>query len=320
MPSSSTPYAKTVQVGRSRSDVSLMRDKNGCITCRVRQKKCSGIEIGQTSCGDCLRLNIQCLGVTHNRPDWLRNPEALKETKYRIKVGFISAVVLAQGLADLVYSTWSLTSNSEECHQYVKLDQLQPMSPESPSTNYPGGYLSVPTSHYGSPTSSSPSSSYTAMPSTPTNLSDDLFASTDMCNYAGGIMTPELFYTQQQGSNQYLQPLAKLPLVAVPIALTMRPRNLCFSPALAPTLSITSTPTTTYLDRQVPVRGASDSYEYDGSPSRLDQKRLAAQLCPQSPENTYTNIKRIYAPNQLSSEVKWLRLGPPRHLHIGKTL
>ncbi|KAF8760109.1 Fungal specific transcription factor domain [Rhizoctonia solani] len=223
MPSSSTPYAKTVQVGRSRSDVSLMRDKNGCITCRVRQKKCSGIEIGQTSCGDCLRLNIQCLGVTHNRPDWLRNPEALKETKYRIKVGFISAVVLAQGLADL-YSPRIPTT--EECHQYVKLDQLQPMSPESPSTNYPGGYLSVPTSHYGSPTSSSPSSSYTAMPSTPTNLSDDLFASTDMCNYAGGIMTPELFYTQQQGISYHD---AYVPL------------NSTFEQSVSPTASQTST-------------------------------------------------------------------------------
>ncbi|KDN51051.1 hypothetical protein RSAG8_00680, partial [Rhizoctonia solani AG-8 WAC10335] len=70
---SATPYAKPAQVGRSRSDVSLMRDKNGCITCRVRQKKCSGLEAGQMSCTDCLRLNIQCLGVSHNRPDWLRN-------------------------------------------------------------------------------------------------------------------------------------------------------------------------------------------------------------------------------------------------------
>ncbi|CAE6401383.1 unnamed protein product [Rhizoctonia solani] len=82
----STPISKTpYQVGRSKADVSLMRDKNGCITCRVRQKKCSGVEAGQTSCTDCLRLNIQCLGVSHNRPGWLRNPEALKETKYRIK-------------------------------------------------------------------------------------------------------------------------------------------------------------------------------------------------------------------------------------------
>lgn len=41
MPSPTTPYSKPsqpAQVGRSRSDVSLMRDKNGCITCRVRQK------------------------------------------------------------------------------------------------------------------------------------------------------------------------------------------------------------------------------------------------------------------------------------------
>ncbi|CAE6343805.1 unnamed protein product [Rhizoctonia solani] len=236
MPSSSTPYAKTVQVGRSRSDVSLMRDKNGCITCRVRQKKCSGIETGQTSCGDCLRLNIQCLGVTHNRPDWLRNPEALKETKYRIK-HYLTEHPVPRGRGptpkrphldfyDLIEKYSPRIPTTEECHQYVKLDQLQPMSPESPSTNYPGGYLSVPTSHYGSPTSSSPSSSYTAMPSTPTNLSDDLFASTDMCNYAGGIMTPELFYTQQQGISYHD---AYVPL------------NSTFEQSVSPTASQTST-------------------------------------------------------------------------------
>ncbi|CAE6390214.1 unnamed protein product [Rhizoctonia solani] len=207
MPSSSTPYAKTAQVGRSRSDVSLMRDKNGCITCRVRQKKCGGVEANQTSCVDCLRLNIQCLGVTHNRPDWLRNPDALKETKYRIKHHLTEhPVPRGRGPAperphldfyDLIEKYSPRIPTTEECRQYIKLDQLQPMSPESPSTNYPGGYLSVPNSHYGSPTASSPSSSYTAMPSTPTNLSDDLFAPTDMCNYSGGMITPELFYNQQ---------------------------------------------------------------------------------------------------------------------------
>ncbi|CAE7084672.1 unnamed protein product [Rhizoctonia solani] len=224
MPSpSATPYAKPTQVGRSRSDVSLMRDKNGCITCRVRQKvgvapiksdtrteggfqKCSGVEPGQASCSDCLRLNIQCLGVSHNRPDWLRNPEALKETKYRIKHHLTEhPVPRGRGPApkrphldfyDLIEKYSPRIPTAEE---YVTLDRLQRMSPESPSqtTNYSSGYLSVQGSHYTSPTTPSPSSSYAAMPRTPTSTEGSLFVSTDMCNYPGGMMNQEIFYNQQ---------------------------------------------------------------------------------------------------------------------------
>ncbi|CAE6500677.1 unnamed protein product [Rhizoctonia solani] len=209
---SATPYAKPAQVGRSRSDVSLMRDKNGCITCRVRQKKCSGLEAGQMSCTDCLRLNIQCLGVSHNRPDWLRNPEALKETKYRIKHHLTEhPVPRGRGPApkrphldfyDLIEKYSPRIPTTEE---YVQLDRLQRMSPESPSqtTNYSSGYLSVQSNHYTSPTTPSPSSSYAAMPRTPTSTEDSLFVSTDMCNYPGGIMNQEIFYSQQGSSSLY---------------------------------------------------------------------------------------------------------------------
>ncbi|EUC57847.1 hypothetical protein RSOL_231670 [Rhizoctonia solani AG-3 Rhs1AP] len=204
--SSATPYAKSAQVGRSRSDVSLMRDKNGCITCRVRQKKCSGVEADQTCCGDCLRLNIQCLGVSHNRPDWLRNPEALKETKYRIKHHLTEhPVPRGRGPAptrphlafyDLIEKYSPRIPTADE---YVKLDRLERMSPESPSqtTNYSSGYLSVQGSHYTSTNTPSPSSSYAAMPRTPTSTEDSLFVSTDMCNYPGGIMNQGMFYSQQ---------------------------------------------------------------------------------------------------------------------------
>ncbi|KAH7343712.1 hypothetical protein B0J17DRAFT_187951 [Rhizoctonia solani] len=189
MPAASTPYDRPAQVGRSRPDVSLMRDKNGCITCRVRQKKCSGIEAGETSCSDCLRLNIQCLGVSHNRPDWLRNPEALKETKYRIKHHLTEhPVPRGRGPApkrphldfyDLIEQYSPRMPTAEEYEQSMKLDQLQRMSPESPShtTNYPSKYLSVQSSHHASPNTPSPSTSYSPMPR--------------------GVMNQEFFYNQQ---------------------------------------------------------------------------------------------------------------------------
>ncbi|KAJ1308733.1 hypothetical protein OPQ81_004424 [Rhizoctonia solani] len=212
MPSSSSaPYAKPTQVGRSRSDVSLMRDKNGCITCRVRQKKCSGMEANQRSCGDCLRLNIQCLGVSHNRPDWLRNPEALKETKYRIK-HYLAEHPVPRGrgpvpkrphlnFLDLIekYSPRIPTADEyDQPAQPVGLDRLQRVAPGSPSqiTNYSSGYLSVQGGQYGSPTTPSPSSSYAPMPRTPSSADGSLFVSTDMCNYSGGMMSQEFFYGQ----------------------------------------------------------------------------------------------------------------------------
>ncbi|CAE6523626.1 unnamed protein product [Rhizoctonia solani] len=208
MPSPSAPYARS-QVGRSRSDVSLMRDKNGCITCRVRQKKCSGVEADQTSCSDCLRLNIQCLGVSHNRPDWLRNPEALKETKYRIKHHLTEhPVPRGRGPApkrphldfyDLIEKYSPRIPTAEEYDQSLKLDKLQRMSPESPShttTNYSSGYLSVQSNHYGSPNTPSPSSSYAPMPRTPTSTDGGLFISTDVC-YPGGAMNQEFPYGHQ---------------------------------------------------------------------------------------------------------------------------
>ncbi|CAE6495382.1 unnamed protein product [Rhizoctonia solani] len=210
MPSTSTPYDRSAQVGRSRSDVSLMRDKNGCITCR----KCSGIEAGETSCGDCLRLNIQCLGVSHNRPDWLRNPEALKETKYRIKPEALKEtkyrikhhltehpVPRGRGPApkrphldfyDLIKQYSPRVPTAEEYDQSMRLDRLQRMSPESPShtTNYPSKYLSVQSNHHASPATPSPSTSYSPMPRGVMN--QEFFY-----NQQGGVMNQEFFYNQQ---------------------------------------------------------------------------------------------------------------------------
>ncbi|CUA70121.1 hypothetical protein RSOLAG22IIIB_00467 [Rhizoctonia solani] len=223
--SSATPYAKPAQVGRSRSDVSLMRDKNGCITCRVRQKKCSGIEEGRPSCSDCLRLNIQCLGVSHNRPDWLRNPEALRETKYRIKHHLTEhPVPRGRGPApkrphldfyDLINKYSPRIPTADE---YVQLDNLQPMSPESPSqtTNYSSGYLSVHGSHYTSPTTPSPSSSYATMPR--------------------GIMTHEMFYNQQspayipqsESFEHLVSPTCSQPSAGSPYRLTHAPPESLF--------------------------------------------------------------------------------------------
>ncbi|KAG9128352.1 hypothetical protein FRC07_000465 [Ceratobasidium sp. 392] len=194
MPSTS-PYAKpSTSTGRSKADSSLMRDKTGCITCRVRQKKCNGFGAGEDSCGDCNRLNIQCLGVHHNRPDWLRNQDALKETKYRIKHHlteypvprgrgpaperpFLTFQDLIEKYSPQRYLPSGSTSPSLESD---RLYRIEPDSPVAYTPTQSGGYLSVETNLYHSHDTPSPSASYALTPLTPSSSGGDLFGSHDM--------------------------------------------------------------------------------------------------------------------------------------------
>ncbi|KAG8690773.1 hypothetical protein FRC11_009206 [Ceratobasidium sp. 423] len=215
MTSSSTPYPKASQAGRSQFKSSLMRGPDACITCRVRQKKCSGVEADQSSCGDCLRLNIQCLGVSHNRPDWLRNPEALKETKYRIKCHLTEfPVPRGRGpspkrpyldFLDLIEKYAPRIPTLEEDGRSVEIEQPQQMLPEllSPTTNYSGGYFSVESS-YSLTRWPSPEPSYFPMPPSPTYPYTSLFVPAEAYyNYPGGpmgqggMMNQGYFYDQQ---------------------------------------------------------------------------------------------------------------------------
>ncbi|KAG9099625.1 hypothetical protein FRC06_005078 [Ceratobasidium sp. 370] len=192
---SSTSYAKLSASGRSKQDTSLMRDKTGCITCRVRQKKCTGVATGEVDCSDCIRLNIQCLGVHHNRPDWLRNTEALKETKYRIKHHLTEyPVPRGRGPApprpflsfqDLIekYSPQRSTSPNIESE---RLYRIEPDSPVAYASSQSASYLTVQTNLYPSPNTPSPSTSYTPTPLTPSSSDGSLFLSPDVpvpCGY-----------------------------------------------------------------------------------------------------------------------------------------
>jgi hypothetical protein len=138
-----TPYSKA---SAHKSDTSLVRDKNGCITCRVRQKvsgthrfysarthgsvvqKCAGITPGESSCTDCRRLNIQCLGVQHNRPDWLRNVSTPQP------VPFVPRLTVFPHIARGSERD-QVTHQGEHTPAFTRLSQLTcPLSTTSPST------------------------------------------------------------------------------------------------------------------------------------------------------------------------------------------
>ncbi|KAG8903641.1 hypothetical protein FRB99_002916 [Tulasnella sp. 403] len=65
------------------------RSKAGCMTCRIRRKKCDLERVGD-SCKTCVRLRIECLGWGAKRPEALRDPAVVKEIQYMIKMHLAS--------------------------------------------------------------------------------------------------------------------------------------------------------------------------------------------------------------------------------------
>lgn len=56
-----------------------LRSKEGCLTCRIRGKKCDQgkatdevVAGNPPGCAACRRLRIECLGYARNRPEWLK--------------------------------------------------------------------------------------------------------------------------------------------------------------------------------------------------------------------------------------------------------
>lgn len=70
------------------------RTKAGCITCRVRGKKCDEQKVDNgESCETCKRLRLHCLGFQDRRPDWLRTKENIKIWRKRV-----TEFLMSQGL------------------------------------------------------------------------------------------------------------------------------------------------------------------------------------------------------------------------------
>ncbi|OWZ33025.1 hypothetical protein C356_05516 [Cryptococcus neoformans c45] len=66
---------------------SSKRGKTGCITCRLRKKRCDETK---PLCATCTRLGIECMGYGIKRPDWLRQKENARKAKQEIKATVMS--------------------------------------------------------------------------------------------------------------------------------------------------------------------------------------------------------------------------------------
>ncbi|CCO26402.1 hypothetical protein BN14_00425 [Rhizoctonia solani AG-1 IB] len=86
------------------------RTRRGCLTCRIRKKKCDCI---RPSCTKCERLHVQCLGYASDRPDWLKGDNA-KEYTQAIKC-FLSEYPPAKAYDDPVpYLVLKSTTDVEQ--------------------------------------------------------------------------------------------------------------------------------------------------------------------------------------------------------------
>ncbi|KAG9088476.1 hypothetical protein FRC06_002012 [Ceratobasidium sp. 370] len=92
----SAPPKPKPKAGASSSTVpgkeKRLRSKEGCLTCRIRGKKCDQgkndadeAQAAHPGCAACRRLRIECLGYARNRPEWLKGPQ-VDEFKRTIKM------------------------------------------------------------------------------------------------------------------------------------------------------------------------------------------------------------------------------------------
>ncbi|OCF74199.1 hypothetical protein I204_04569 [Kwoniella mangroviensis CBS 8886] len=58
------------------------RRKTGCLTCRLRKKKC---DEGKPACGACIRLGLDCMGYDTKRPGWMNKKDKVKDMTAQIK-------------------------------------------------------------------------------------------------------------------------------------------------------------------------------------------------------------------------------------------
>ncbi|KAB5596135.1 Lysine biosynthesis regulatory protein LYS14 [Ceratobasidium theobromae] len=81
------PAGRRTRSGRAApvAPMKRIRTKGGCLTCRIRRKKCDeSREFANGGCETCSRLHIECLGYSTKRPDWLKGSR-VDDYKRRIK-------------------------------------------------------------------------------------------------------------------------------------------------------------------------------------------------------------------------------------------
>ncbi|WWC91482.1 uncharacterized protein L201_006428 [Kwoniella dendrophila CBS 6074] len=80
--SSSTVLASASSPGETSKTGKNQRKRSGCLTCRLRKKKC---DEGKPACGACTRLGLDCMGYEAKRPTWMNKKDKVKDATAQIK-------------------------------------------------------------------------------------------------------------------------------------------------------------------------------------------------------------------------------------------
>ncbi|WVW86445.1 hypothetical protein I302_108493 [Kwoniella bestiolae CBS 10118] len=60
----------------------IRRGKTGCLTCRIRKKRC---DEAKPTCNNCARLELECMGYSVQRPGWLKEKDMEMRLREEIK-------------------------------------------------------------------------------------------------------------------------------------------------------------------------------------------------------------------------------------------
>ncbi|QRW17766.1 Fungal Zn(2)-Cys(6) binuclear cluster domain [Rhizoctonia solani] len=122
-----------------------IRTKQGCLTCRIRRKKCDESREFGGGCETCSRLHIECLGYSNKRPEWLKGAR-VDEYKRQIKHFLADNGARSStrspdqaflGLQHLKESSGSPREHSESVHTDTESDYYSdPVSPVEQKIEY----------------------------------------------------------------------------------------------------------------------------------------------------------------------------------------
>ncbi|KAH7341496.1 fungal-specific transcription factor domain-containing protein [Rhizoctonia solani] len=141
----------------STGPVASTRTKNGCWSCRVRRKKCDeGATDRVGSCGNCTRLEIECLGWGAKRPEWMKNKCEVEAWKARVTQslkdkGMIRGVPRTNAPAQPPFTT-----NPRVGRNVTPPESTHSQSPVSPVVNVIPGAGPIPRNFSGSSTRTDP--------------------------------------------------------------------------------------------------------------------------------------------------------------------
>ncbi|WVO16490.1 hypothetical protein L204_104167 [Cryptococcus depauperatus] len=105
LPSSSTGFSEMADmtvgnvesadgIDGNESKKKIERRRTGCLSCRVRKKKC---DEARPVCATCTRLGIKCMGYGVKRPGWLRGKENAAKAKEHLKATVVKRSAATKG-------------------------------------------------------------------------------------------------------------------------------------------------------------------------------------------------------------------------------